>query len=92
MHCHKSKTNYIILLQYTAVQIEVIEAAGKVDDPLNFEIVSSAAANFVSNVPILVDTNARSMASALSDTFDLRLKFGLPAQLKPMNQRPQADK
>ena len=68
--------------------MEEIELAEEVDDPLNVEIVASAAANFVSNVPILVDTNARSMASALSDTFDLRLKFGLPAQLKPMNQRP----
>ena len=69
MHYNKSKNNYIKLLLHTAVQIDVIEAAEEVDDPLNVEIVASAAANFVSNVPILVDANARSVASALSDTF-----------------------
>ena len=66
---HKSKSNYIKLLTRTAVQIEEIEDVAEVDDPLNVEIVASAAANFVSNVPILVDANARSVASALSDTF-----------------------
>ena len=49
--------------------MEEIELAEEVDDPLNVEIVASAAANFVSNVPILVDAKARSVASALSDTF-----------------------
>ena len=49
--------------------MEEIELAEEVDDPLNVEIVASAAASFVSNVPILVDANARSVASALSDTF-----------------------